>query len=85
VMIGQPSRYLHKLAGPFDAILQDGMSADALLHDRIVGLLPPSGTLVTSSVASAGKYNEVLNRDARLNTVVLNIAGGVALSVRRRS
>jgi predicted O-methyltransferase YrrM len=47
VMVGEASRYLHKLAGPFDLIFQDGdPSGDPRLLDRLVSLLAPSGMLI---------------------------------------
>lgn len=48
VMIGEASRFLHKLAGPFDLVFQDG-DADqhAALSDRLLALLAPGGRLVT--------------------------------------
>jgi caffeoyl-CoA O-methyltransferase len=86
VMIGQATRYLHKIAGPFEVIFQNDEPAEfAIVHDRLVRLLAPAGTLLTNNVARRDKYNEVLNGDTRLNTVLLNIDGGVAFSVRRRS
>ena len=84
VMIGDAGRYLHKIAGPFDLILQDGdAAAHAWMHDKLVPLLRPAGTLVTRHLFSAGDYNEVLAADTRLATVVLPIDGGVAVSVKR--
>jgi len=47
VMVGEASRYLHKLAGPFDLIFQDGdPSDDPRRLDRLVSLLAPSGMLI---------------------------------------
>lgn len=51
VMIGDAERYLHKLAGPFDVIFQDGDKASyEPLLDRLVGLLRPGGVLLTDNV-----------------------------------
>jgi predicted O-methyltransferase YrrM len=51
VMIGDASRYLHKIAGPFDLIFQDG---DKALYsptlDRLADLLRPGGLLITDNV-----------------------------------
>lgn len=56
VMIGDAERYLHKLAGPFDLVFQDG---DKRLYepllDRLVDLLRPGGMLVTDNVLWDGE------------------------------
>jgi predicted O-methyltransferase YrrM len=56
VMIGDASRYLHKLAGPFDLIFQDGdkMQYGPML-DRLVALLGPRGVLVTDNALWDGE------------------------------
>lgn len=56
VMVGDAGRYLHKIAGPFDFIFQDGDKAqyDPLL-DRLVALLRPAGALVTDNVLWSGE------------------------------
>ena len=56
VMIGDATRYLHKLAGPFDLIFQDGDKAlyEPLL-ERLVALLAPAGVLVTDNVLWSGE------------------------------
>ena len=84
VMIGEASRYLHKIAGPFHVVFQDSDPAqyDAL-HNRLVTLLAPGGTLITHNIREGGSYNEVLAADARLNTVILPLGHRVAISVRR--
>jgi caffeoyl-CoA O-methyltransferase len=84
VMIGDAARFLHKIAGPFDLILQDGEPSQYIaLHDKIVPLIGPGGLLVTRGLAAAGDYNKWLAADARLTTTLLNIDEGVALSVKR--
>ncbi len=56
VMIGEASRYLHKLAGPFDLIFQDGDKAHyEPMLDTLVGLLRPGGLLVTDNVLWSGE------------------------------
>lgn len=56
VMVGDAARLVHKVAGPFDLIFQDG---DKLLYepllDRLVGLLRPGGLLVTDNVLWDGE------------------------------
>lgn len=56
VMIGDATRYLHKLAGPFDLVFQDGDKAlYTPLLDRLVALLAPGGMLVTDNVLWSGE------------------------------
>jgi predicted O-methyltransferase YrrM len=56
VMMGDATRYLNKLAGPFDLIFQDGdKSLYEPLLDRLVGLLAPGGMLVTDNVLWSGE------------------------------
>jgi predicted O-methyltransferase YrrM len=56
VMIGDAERYLHKLAGPFDLVFQDGdKSLYEPLLDRLVELLRPGGMLVTDNVLWDGE------------------------------
>jgi predicted O-methyltransferase YrrM len=59
VIAGDVSRYLHKLAGPFDLVFQDG---DKQLYepllDRLVGLLSPNGLLVSDNVLWSGEVVE---------------------------
>jgi predicted O-methyltransferase YrrM len=59
VIIGDASRFLHKVAGPFDLIFQDG---DKQLYepllDRLVDHLRPGGVLVTDNVLWDGEVIE---------------------------
>jgi predicted O-methyltransferase YrrM len=56
VMIGDATQYLHKIAGPFDVIFQDGDKASyLLLLDRLVQLLRPGGLLLTDNVLWSGE------------------------------
>ncbi len=51
VMIGDASQYLHKIAGPFDVIFQDGDKARySPMLDRLAELLRPGGLLITDNV-----------------------------------
>ena len=56
VIVGDATRFLHKVAGPFDLIFQD---SDKKLYepmlDRLVGLLRPGGLLVADNVLWNGE------------------------------
>lgn len=56
VMVGDATRFLHKIAGPFDLIFQD---SDKQLYepmlDRLVALVRPGGLLVTDNVLWNGE------------------------------
>ena len=92
VMIGDATRFLHKVAGPFDLIFQD--SAPALygpMHDRLVALLGANGVLVTDNIVANDDHDPVvafahrLANDPRLRTSFLPVGNGVAVSVKRAS
>ncbi len=84
VLIGDAVRYLHKIAGPFDFILQDSEPSQySGLHEKLVLLLGAGGLLVTRGLAAAGDYNKLLAADARLTTAFLNLEEELALSVKR--
>jgi predicted O-methyltransferase YrrM len=55
VMVGEAVRLVHKVAGPFDLVFQNGSAHqyEALL-DRLVGLLRPRGVLVTDNMLWQG-------------------------------
>ena len=59
VIVGDASRFLHKVAGPFDLIFQDGSKAlyEPLL-DRLVDHLRPGGVLITDNVLWDGEVVE---------------------------
>lgn len=55
VMIGDASRFLHKVAGPFDLVFQDGDKPGYVaMIDRLAELLRPGGTLVADNVLWSG-------------------------------
>jgi len=55
VMIGDATRFLHKIAGPFDLIFQDGDKGGYLtMLDPLHGLLRVGGVLVTDNVLWSG-------------------------------
>ena len=55
VMVGDAARYLHKIAGPFDLIFQDGDKPGYLtMLVRLHDLLRPGGILVTDNVLWSG-------------------------------
>ena len=70
VIVGDASRFLHKVAGPFDLIFQDGSKQlyEPLL-DRLVDRLRPGGVLVTDNVLWHGEvvdgFVDPPQRDAR--------------------
>lgn len=56
VMVGDASRYLHKIAGPFDLIFQDAdKTGYGPMLDRLVALLRPGGVLVTDNTLWYGE------------------------------
>ena len=56
VMAGDATRYLHKIAGPFDVIFQDGDKQQyGPMLDRLVGLLRPGGVLATDNMLWDGE------------------------------
>jgi predicted O-methyltransferase YrrM len=56
VMVGDASRMLHKVSGPFDLIFQDGSKQLYVpLLDRLIGLLRPGGLLITDNVLWDGE------------------------------
>jgi len=55
VMVGEAARLVHKVAGPFDLILQDGpKDLYEPMLDRLVGLLRPGGVLVSDNILWQG-------------------------------
>ncbi len=55
VVVGDAARMLHKVAGPFDLIFQDGDKTQyGPMLDRLVELLRPAGLLVTDNVLWSG-------------------------------
>jgi predicted O-methyltransferase YrrM len=56
VMVGDAARSLHKIAGPFDVIFQDGDKAQyEPMLDRLTELLRPAGVLVTDNILWSGE------------------------------
>jgi caffeoyl-CoA O-methyltransferase len=55
VMVGEAVRLVHKVAGPFDLIVQDGSKDqyDTTL-ERLIGLLRPGGVLFTDNILWRG-------------------------------
>jgi len=55
VMVGEAARLVHKVAGPFDVIVQDGGKDQyEPVLDRLVGLLRPRGVLVSDNILWRG-------------------------------
>jgi predicted O-methyltransferase YrrM len=56
VMVGDATRYLHKIAGPFDLVFQDGDKTQyEPMLERLLELLRPGGTLVTDNALWNGE------------------------------
>jgi len=65
VMVGDAARVVHKVAGPFDLIFNDGDKAQyEPLLDRLVALLRPGGLLVTDNVLWSGRVVPGFESDA---------------------
>jgi predicted O-methyltransferase YrrM len=65
VMVGDAARVVHKVAGPFDLIFNDGDKAQyEPLLDRLVALLRPGGLLVTDNVLWSGRVVPGFETDA---------------------
>lgn len=55
VMVGEAARLVHKVAGPFDLIVQDGSKDQyETVLDRLVALLRPRGVLVSDNILWQG-------------------------------
>jgi predicted O-methyltransferase YrrM len=55
VMVGEAARLVHKVAGPFDLILQDGPKDQyEPVLDRLIALLRPRGILVSDNILWQG-------------------------------
>jgi predicted O-methyltransferase YrrM len=55
VMVGEATRLVHKVAGPFDVIFQDGSKDQYEPQlDRLIALLRPRGVLVTDNILWKG-------------------------------
>lgn len=56
VIVGDASRFLHKVSGPFDLIFQDGdEQLYSPLLDRLVTMLRPGGVLVSDNLLWGGE------------------------------
>jgi caffeoyl-CoA O-methyltransferase len=55
VMVGEATRLVHKVAGPFDLVVQDGSKDQyETTLDRLIGLLRPAGVLFTDNILWQG-------------------------------
>jgi predicted O-methyltransferase YrrM len=48
VVVGESGRFLHKIRGPFDLIVQNDPNDRDGLHHRLIALLAPGGVLIRS-------------------------------------
>ena len=46
VIVGEPARFLHKIRGPFELIVQNDPEDRDGLHERLIALLAPGGVLI---------------------------------------
>ena len=46
VIVGEPKRFLHKIRGPFDLIVQNDAGDPDALHDKLLAMLAPGGVLI---------------------------------------
>jgi predicted O-methyltransferase YrrM len=68
VIVGDAQRMLHKIAGPFDLIFQDGDKKQyGPMLDTLVDLLRPGGLLVTDNVLWSGDVVPGFNPTPRQN------------------
>lgn len=49
LIVAEPRRFLHKIRGPFDLIVQNDPGDADGLHDKLIALLAPGGVLVRGS------------------------------------
>lgn len=92
VMVGDATRFLHKIAGPFDFVFLDSdrQQYDQML-DRLVDLLRPGGLLVIDGIAgrdaddTGAAFRQRLAADSRLHTALLPVGEGVSVSIKRAS
>lgn len=52
VIAGQPSRFLHKVSGPFDVVFENGESG--LPRERLLALVRAGGMLITANKKYSG-------------------------------
>lgn len=87
VIVGDASRFIHKVAGPFDLIFQDGSKQlyEPLL-DRLVDRLRPGGVLVTDNVLWHGEvidgFVDPPQRDVRDTEAIRHYNDRVAADAR---
>jgi predicted O-methyltransferase YrrM len=68
VIVGDAQRMLHKIAGPFDLIFQDGDKKQyGPMLDQLVNLLRPGGLLVTDNVLWGGDVVPGFNSKPKQN------------------
>ena len=69
IIVGEASRYLHKVAGPFDLVFQDSDKHlyEAMLR-RSIELLRPGGLLVCDNVLWSGEVVEGFRQPATRGT-----------------
>ena len=93
VIVGDATRFLHKVGGPFDLIFQD---SDKKLYepmlDRLIELLRPGGLLIADNILWNGevipgyvankKYSEKIRRDRLVQQAAAAMRGSTRRSSR---
>jgi len=46
VIVAEPRRFLHKIRGPFDLIVDNDPDDRDALHDKLIAMLAPGGVLI---------------------------------------
>ena len=64
VMVGEATRLVHKVAGPFDVVVQDGSKDQyETTLDRLIDLLRPHGVLFTDNILWRGDVIPAFNAE----------------------
>ena len=97
--LGSADKILPKLSGPYDLVFLDADKENYPLYfDLIIDKMSPGALLISDNVLWSGKvlkeasdeatqalkvYNDKINKDSRIETVILPIRDGLTLSRKR--
>jgi predicted O-methyltransferase YrrM len=97
--LGSADKILPKLSGPYDLVFMDADKENYPLYfDLIIDKMSPGALLISDNVLWSGKvlkdasdeatqalkvYNDKINKDSRVETVILPIRDGLTLSRKR--